>query len=185
MSYEERIYTKQYADKYAAIQATELGKKIYQSRWKLIEKYCHGKMTLLDYGCALGAFHLSSRNGFKTYGFDINPACGFNKMPDKYINILTMWDSIEHMHQPFDLIRELHPEWLFISTPNLESVKGPVSEWKHYRPLEHVHYFDRHSLAFHLDHAGYDIKELNFDEGALRDPQNPEAIITCVAKLRG
>lgn len=179
------IYNQEYARCYYERAHSELGRKIYAARWDLIEKYCHGNLSLLDYGCALGAFHQSSRNGFKTFGYDINPFCGFNKMPETYINILTMWDSIEHIPEPFTLIKEIRPQWVFITTPNLESVKGPVKEWKHYRPLEHIHYFDRHSLRFQLENIGYEIMEFSYDEGALRDPANPEAIITCVARLRG
>jgi hypothetical protein len=185
MRTEKDIYNPDYAAKYAKYQATELGQKIYAARWKTIESFCHGKLTLLDYGCALGAFHMSSRNGFKTFGYDINPACGFSEMPKQYINILTMWDSIEHLHEPFSMIKDLSPQWLFISTPNLESVKGPITEWKHYRPYEHVHYFDRHSLTFHLNKIGYEVLRISFEEGELRDPSNPEAIISVVARLRG
>ncbi len=181
----DEVYGKEYADRYRQYGQSELGQKIYASRWALIEKYCHGKMNLLDYGCALGAFHQSSRNGFVTYGYDVNPFCGFDKIPSCYINILTMWDSIEHIPEPFSLIKQISPQWLFLTTPNLESVKGPVKEWKHYRPGEHIHYFDRHSLKFQLDQIGYEVVEMNFDEGALRDPHNPEAIICVVARLKG
>lgn len=178
------IYNADYAARYRERATSELGRKIYESRWGLIEKYCHGNLRLLDYGCASGAFHQSSKNGFKAEGYDVNKSYGFNQTPVGYFNIVTMWDSIEHMHEPWTWIKEHMPQWLFLSTPNLESVKGPVSEWKHYRPSEHVYYFDRHSLAFHLDAAGYDIVEFNYEEGDLRDPANPEAVITCVAKLR-
>lgn len=100
------------------------------------------------------------------------------------MNIITMWDSIEHMHEPFQFIRQMHPQYLFISTPNLESVKGSLADWKHYRPYEHVYYFDRHSLSFHLEHCGYEVLEFSHDEGELRDPSNPTAIISCVARLK-
>lgn len=179
-----KIYDANYAERYRKQAVTELGRKIYESRWKMIEKYCHGNMRLLDYGCASGAFHMSSPNGFRVHGYDLNPNYGFSEMPSDYINILTMWDVIEHLHEPWQLVKELHPQWIFLSTPNLESVKGPVKEWKHYRPYEHVAYFDKHSLRFHLEAAGYEIMEFNFEEGALRDPSNPEAVITCVARLR-
>jgi 2-polyprenyl-3-methyl-5-hydroxy-6-metoxy-1,4-benzoquinol methylase len=182
---QNEIYDSAYAERYRQRAQSDIGRKIYASRWALIEKYCHGKMRLLDYGCAGGAFHLSSTNGYMAEGYDINPAYGFNKTPLGYFNVITMWDSIEHMHEPWVFIQERMPQWLFLSTPNLESVKGPVKEWKHFRPAEHVYYFDQHSLRFHLEAAGYEIMEFNYDEGALRDPSNPEAIITCVARLRG
>jgi len=179
------VYDAAYAERYRKQATTELGKKIYAVRWKMIERYCHGNLRLLDYGCASGAFHMSSPNGFRVGGYDINPNYGFNTLPLGYVNILTMWDSIEHVHEPWKVIEDFKPQWLFLSTPNLESVKGPVSQWKHYRPLEHVYYFDKHSLRFHLEASGYEVLEFNHEEGALRDPANPEAIISCAARLRG
>lgn len=178
------IYDAKYHQKFLERANTELGKKIYAERWRFIEKYCHGKMALLDYGCGPGAFHQASRNGFQTSGYDINPHCGFPTLPEGKIDILTMWDSLEHVPDPVGLIRSLDPKWLFLSTPNLESVRGDIREWRHYRPREHIYYFDRHSLSVILESAGYVILEHNFGEGALRDPQNPEAIISVVARKK-
>lgn len=173
-------YGKDYCQKYEEYSNSELGRKIYSTRWALIEKYCHGDMTLLDWGCAGGAFHLSSVNGFRCGGYDVNPCSPFSEQPGLgKRDILTMWDSIEHMtdiSSPFIY----SPDWVFISTPNLESVKVPIKEWKHYRPFEHIHYFDKYSLESMLAPLGYVPVEFNYDEGALRDPKNPEAILTAV-----
>ena len=181
----DAIYNKEYHEKFLERAKTDLGHKIYKSRWDLVQKHAPGHFTLLDYGCASGAFHLNSPNGYETMGYDINPATGFSKMPMALdIDILTMWDSFEHVHDPVGLIKRINPIWLFLSTPNLESVEGPIIEWKHYRPREHLYYFDRHSLGEILDHCGYNIEEINYEEGALRDPKCPKAIITIVAQKR-
>lgn len=177
------IYDKAYADKYRVLAETELGKRIYAERWKLIEKYCHGEMTLLDFGCGPGAFHQSGTNGFKTMGYDVNPECGFSHFPTNKVEIMTMWDSIEHLTEPFWPINFYKPKWLFISTPNLDSVKNFMA-WKHRRPGEHLWYFTFASLDKLLDNIGYEVLEYNFDEGGLRDPECPEAIITVVARRR-
>ncbi len=178
------IYDAEYHKKFLERANTAIGKEIYATRWALVSKYCHGNYSLLDYGCASGAFHQGSVNGFRCYGYDINPHCGFFSMPREKVDIVTMWDSLEHIPDPCRLIRKLSPEWIFLSTPNLESVRGPVSEWKHYRPREHVHYFDRHSLSVIFEDLGYEILEFNYDEGAIRDPNSPEAIITAVCKKK-
>lgn len=175
------IYDEEYHKKFLERANTELGKKIYAARWDFIEGFCHGKLKLLDYGCASGAFHKSAVNGYETYGYDVNPHCGFPTTPDFPIDILTMWDSIEHLHDPVGVIRKIDPTWIFLTTPNLESVKEPVRNWRHYRPREHIHYFDLHSLTEILDYCGYQVIAHEFKEGALRDPQNPTAIITVAA----
>ena len=178
------IYNEAYYSRFVERANSELGKLIYASRWELVEKYCHGKMTLLDYGCGPGAFHKSARNGFITYGYDINPCCGFPSVPDRKVDILTMWDSIEHLEEPWEIIGSINPKYIFIGTPNIDSVKDDVTKWKHYRPNEHLHYFHLGSLTHNLERLGYGILEYNFTEGNLRDKECPQAIITVVAKRK-
>lgn len=177
------IYDKDYYDRFLDRAATDLGKKIYAERWRLIQKYCHGALNLLDWGCASGAFHTSSPNGFKTTGYDVNPNSPYNIKPNVHQrwDIMTFWDSLEHIPDFFNVIKNHDPEWLFISTPNLESVQEPVRLWKHFRPREHIFYFDQHSLGAILEYMGYEIKEFNHEEGKLRDPKHPLAIISVVA----
>lgn len=179
-----QIYNADYHQKFLERANTEIGRKIYGVRWSLVERHAHGNLALLDYGCASGAFHIASRNGYATYGYDINPHCGFSEIPNRKIDILTMWDSFEHVPDPVGLIKSFDPEWIFLSTPNLESVCGDIRKWKHYRPYEHIYYFDRYSLSVILDSIGYEIIEENFEEGALRDPKCPEAIITIAARKK-
>lgn len=178
------IYNIDYYKRFVERGESEVGKAIYDSRWEIIEKHCHGKLNLLDYGCASGAFHKSSRNGFSTYGFDVNPYSGFTKMPDAKVDILTMWDVIEHLHEPERVIRQVNPEYLFLSTPNVDDVKGPLENWRHYRPGEHLHYFSPKSIEIFLGECGYDVIDSNYDEGAIRDPENPKAIVTVAARRR-
>lgn len=179
------IYNTAYCENYKKLAETDLGKRIYAERWRMIEKYVQGALHVFDYGCASGAFHRSSPNGFVTSGFDINPACGYTRMPTGKVDVLTLWDSLEHVYDPLGLVIKLeYPEWIFLSTPNLESVRGDIRAWRHYRPGEHIYYFDIHSLKEILDYCGYEILEHNHYEGALRDPKNPEAILSIVAKRR-
>ena len=188
MNEAQKIYDETYRDRYLAQSQTPLGKAIYYSRWALILKYLQGG-TVLDYGCGPGAFNSCGPESFKRFNYDINPTCGFtervwtgaNKWP---ITALTMWDSIEHVPNFYGEIKEINADWLFISTPNLESVIEPVMFFRHYRPKEHIYYFDRHSLGVILEDLGYEIKEMNFDEGKLRNPNRPDAILTVVAKRR-
>lgn len=183
--YDQRnIYNAEYYRRYTERAQSEIGRAIYASRWDLVEKHCHGRMTLLDYGCASGAFHQSSRNGFITYGYDINPNSPFREIPEAKIDILTMWDVIEHLHDPAGELRKLDAEWVFVSTPNAAAVEGDITNWRHYRPDEHLHYFDLESLTGVFDRAGYDVVEHAFSEGALRNPEKPDDIITVVAKRR-
>jgi len=122
------LYDEAYAQRFRERADTDLGRKIYACRWKLVEEYCHGPLRLLDYGCGPGAFHTVSTNGFVTRGYDINPHCGYPSMPKGQFDIVTMWDVIEHLDSPVAVIRDLDPTWLFICTPNLHTA-DTISTW--------------------------------------------------------
>lgn len=185
------IYNAEYAAKYQELATTPLGQAIYMARWALILKYVQSG-TVLDYGSGPGAFNAHGPSSFNRFNYDVNPTCGFTEKvwldgcgePRMVsgIDVLTMWDSIEHVPNFYGEIRDVNAPWLFITTPNLESVAKPILFWKHYRQGEHIFYFDRHSLAVILEDLGYRIVELNFDEGKLRDPEHPDAILTVVAR---
>lgn len=180
------IYDEKYHKRFLERANTDLGRKIYAARWAMIHRHAPGNLHLLDYGCASGAFHQSAPNGYLCDGFDVNPHCGFpaSVIATKQFDILTMWDVIEHLHEPLQVIKQICPRFLFLSTPNLECVTEPVRNWRHYRPAEHLYYFDRHSLKELLEYAGYEVVEVNYEEGELRDPDHPLAIISMAAIAR-
>jgi len=179
---ETNIYNKFYADRFIKRGKSEIGKELYAKRWELINKHCKGKLKLLDYGCASGAFHKSSTNGFDCDGFDVNPYYGFKKIPKGKIDILTMWDVIEHLSNPKEVIKQFNADWLFVCTPNKGAVEGNLKDWLHYRPREHLWYFDYSSLKELFNELGYEIIDCNYDEGVIRNPQRPKDIITVVGK---
>lgn len=186
MNSAESIYGKEYAEKYKHLASTALGNAIYFARWALIKRFVSSGV-LLDFGCGPGAFverakYATDLGRFQVHQYDINPTCGFTELPKEPVDVLTMWDSIEHVPNYYGLIQQINPQWLFITTPNLESVVKPIGDWKHYRRREHIYYFDRHSLGVILEDLGYKILEFNYDEGKLRDPEHPDAILTVVAR---
>ena len=179
---ERNIYNDDYFNRFQDRANSDIGKKLYAWRWDLVEKYCHGKMSLLDYGCASGAFHKATRNGFDTHGFDVNPYSEFNSLPAEKMDIVTLWDVLEHLKAPSKELASLDAEWLFISTPNVDAVDGKLEDWKHYRPDEHLWHFSPQDIADMLEPLGYEILESNFGEGEIRDPEDPEQIFTVVAR---
>lgn len=177
------IYDQKYFEKYREMAKSEKAKRIYSTRWDLIQKYLTSG-DILDYGCGPGAFNQAGPDNFKKYGYDINPACGFSLLPFKDWDAVTFWDSLEHIPDFPEVVKRLKPKYLFITCPNLEAVKCPITEWRHYRPGEHLYYFDKYSLEVILDALGYDVKESNFLEGGIRNPDNPKWILTTVAERK-
>lgn len=174
----QEIYDKGYQDKYHVYEDTPLGHAINKVRWEFVGRHIPEHASLLDWGCAVGAFHGSSKNGYVCCGYDINPNSPFCVKPDRKFDVLTFWDSLEHTPDFYEVIRFYEPKHVFVSTPNLEVVRGDIHAWKHYRPYEHIFYFDRYSLEFIFDSLGYALVETNFEEGVLRDPSCPEAILS-------
>jgi len=175
------IYGKMYLEKYKQLATTPLSRKIHLARWNLIYKYLKFGV-ILDYGCGPNTFNSYAPVEYTVFGYDINPECKQSKIPEVNFNAVTFWDSLEHIHNFYNEIEKLKPDYLFISTPNLKSVKNGIIDWKHYRPQEHIYYFDIDSLIVILANLGYKILESNYIEGQLRDPDNPEAILTIVAQ---
>ena len=180
-------YDERYLAEYAARSSSEIGQRIYAARWAFVQRHCSGG-RLLDYGCATGAFHLSRPKDqwqvFDATGYDINPNSIYSLAPKGVFDILTMWDVIEHLVIPTDPIRGYRPAIVFISTPNIDDVDdfNAVRSWKHWKPGEHLHYFNLKSLAAVLACEGYSIVEHNFEEGLIRAPARPNAILSVVAR---
>ena len=191
----EHIYDEAYRDRYLAQSQTTLGKAIYYSRWALVERYVKsGK--LLDYGSGPGAFNACGSDSFVKFNYDINPTCGWTSRVWEEplmkgsiyqavkIDILTMWDSIEHVPDFCSEIRSINPEWIFLATPNILACTGPVEFEKHLRLREHIHHFEPYGLEVIMEDLGYQLLETNYDEGKLRDSKRPNAIFTQVYKKR-
>lgn len=184
MNSSEQIYNQSYRDKFIAQAATPLGKAIYHSRWALILRYVQNG-NILDYGSGPGSFNAHGPDSFNRFNYDINPTCGFNEkawLTGTKINHLTMWDSIEHIPDFYGTIKEINADWVFLSTPNILSIYESVETWKHTRLGEHIHHFEPVGLRVIFEDLGYEHVETNYDEGKLRDPKRPSAIVTMVFK---
>ncbi|MCE9532479.1 MAG: class I SAM-dependent methyltransferase, partial [Planctomycetes bacterium] len=99
----------------------------------------HGEGRLLDYGCGGGDFLLRMRDqGWNVTGLDISKKVIENlrtehglpgfvgslaKIADGSFDVVTMWASLEHMHQPLSVLREVRRVLapggrLYIQVPN-------------------------------------------------------------------
>ena len=100
---------------------------------------------LLDVGCASGIFlrGMRAQAAWKVYGVEINPETaqlareryGLDILtgtleqaafPDGFFDVVTMWDVLEHLHDPASSVREVHrilkADGVFVMrVPNLDS----------------------------------------------------------------
>jgi SAM-dependent methyltransferase len=180
------IYDKSYVMKYQRYEKTNTGVAIQELRRLLVSGHV-GSGRVLDYGCGVGSFVKEARKyGFDVAGYDINPHgeyCDPIVLLDDY-DIVTFWDSIEHIQDPAELIQRLDAEWVFVCTPSTDDFGGKMTDWRHYMPEEHCHYFNEKSLTAMLDACGYDVVEANYSESVLRTGGGGKNIISIGGRKR-
>lgn len=108
---------------------------------------------LLDVGYGNGSFvRIASAGGYDAYGNDVHGAdFGVREasLNDKSEwDVVTFFDSLEHFPD-LDVVRDLSKRSLFVvvSLPNRPERFPDNTDWKHYRPGEHLHYFSVRSLS--------------------------------------
>jgi 2-polyprenyl-3-methyl-5-hydroxy-6-metoxy-1,4-benzoquinol methylase len=145
--------------------------------------------NLLDFGCGVGRLcRIAAEQSICTVGIepDSNARDKASKTgglsvypnladlregePEAKFDILTMWDVIEHLREPWkeleDLSTVLQPDgWLLLSTPNASSLRAHLQRerWENTANPTHFYYFTRMSLKAVLRRAGFtEITELQF-----------------------
>ncbi len=107
---------------------------------------------------------------WRLFGTDVNPKgvewLKKNQMllpPTLKANILTFWDTFEHIPNVDDIIRENDPEWIFVCMPVYLN-EDHVFRSKHYRPGEHCWYFTEEGFREVMLQRGYRLYEMNCSE---------------------
>lgn len=182
------MYDEFYFDRYKKYIKNNISTKLNTLRRDLVYSYVTSG-NILDYGCATGIFHEGLNSGIKGYGYDINPEFKTYSLEIikrfKYIG-LTFWDCLEHIDDPLSIIKSFDTKYLFISVPCLDDFRGEdIGQWRHYRPHEHVHYFNQESLCYLFNKLGYKVLEVNFNESNFRTSGGKKNILTVVGRKDG
>lgn len=147
----------------------------------MIEKLVPGRGHLLDVGTAAGSFlHVAAVRGWtvsgcepntwlcnwgkKTYGIDIRPGTLFDQhYPDRTFDVVTVWDVLEHTHDPQAFLREcqrvLKPGGLLVvNCPDIGSWLARLMGRKWLMLLTtHLYYFTRQTLRQLLQQVGFNV----------------------------
>jgi SAM-dependent methyltransferase len=142
---------------------------------------------LLDFGCGVGGLcRVTKEYGICTTAIepDANARDEARKIgglivyanlaglreaqPEMKFDIVTMWDVVEHLREPWkeleDLSASLKPDgWLLLSTPNAGSLRALLGRkhWENTVNPTHFYYFKRRSLQFALQRSRFrDVREL-------------------------
>lgn len=95
---------------------------------------------------------------------------------------VTLWDVLEHMVNPVSFLSALNTKYVFILTPDATKLDGKLDGWVHYKTDEHQHFFTKESVTRCLERSGFKVREMNHEEGALRNPKHPSWLLTVVGE---
>ncbi|MCK5582369.1 MAG: class I SAM-dependent methyltransferase [Elusimicrobiales bacterium] len=134
---------------------------------------------ILDIGCGDGTFLNYMRAcDWKVFGVETSESgCGrcekkkINVSKDitfqsEYFDIITLWQSLEHMENPFGVLKEIHKVLaedgvLIISAPNINSMEYAIFDrfWFHLDLPRHLHHFSGATLKKLLQKSGFKVLE--------------------------
>ena len=117
---------------------------ICKTRWEFVSEI--NPEVVLDYGSGVGWFRAFRPKGVIVDTYDLGnfPQTGVNQ--DHY-DLLCLWDVLEHIPN-FTVLSPVFQKasHVAVSLPvKPEDVK--FEDWKHFKPLEHLHYFSVDALV--------------------------------------
>ncbi|MEK7557516.1 MAG: class I SAM-dependent methyltransferase [Patescibacteria group bacterium] len=178
-------YDQKYLDYYLKID--DKVREISAQRAAVLAAFVKARGKLLDFGCGIGRFiEAASASGWDSYGCDLVPP--YDKMPAGPWEVVTFFDSLEHVPDPAGTIAALAPKVIMLSTPECHYPGRPdwFMNWKHRKPGEHLWHWNRHSLSFFLAYLGYSLLMVSNFEDDIRLPYDPELpnILTAIYRRK-
>lgn len=162
------------------------------ARLRLLDAVAGGE-TLLDYGCGAGQFaELARSKGWRATGYDLVPGPGPRMTDlsgyDGAFDVVTFFDSLEHLPDPVSVIRSLSPYWLMVSVPwcHLPYRQNWFLPWRHRKPGEHLWHWGRETLTTLLESCGYAVRLAGDIEDDYRGrlPGGESNILTVIARRK-
>ncbi len=158
--------------------------KNFRTRMKVLKRFLKPELhkRLLEIGSAYGFFLEVAKPDFESVcGIDITEdGCNYASetlhlpvIQDDFLahdfggqqfEVMTMWDTIEHLREPnlyLEKLSGLMPSGslLTFTTGDIDGWNARLRKenWRMIHPPTHVHYFSRRTLAQMLDRYGYDV----------------------------
>lgn len=164
----------------------------YGWKFDIIRDYAPGKekTSLLDLGCGTGHFVLQAlEQGFDAWGVDISQdriryaqqtlkledRVQHGKIeeafPNRTFDIITLWDVIEHIHDPKALLNSLkqvaHSQThIFVLTMSIDSITYKLfrKRWNYINPTQHLFYCSDSTIRELFVHSGWEVLGKTMDD---------------------
>lgn len=157
--------------------------KNFSCRLRDIKKYI-SRGNLFEIGCAYGFFLDLAKKDFHVSGIDItekptkyasnqlnlkvSTGSYLEHSLDKKVDVVCMWDTIEHLEFPEKFIRkisiDLNPGgYFFLTTGDIGSLlaKSRGSKWRMIHPPTHLFYFSNKTITRLLENYGFEVLEVS------------------------
>jgi len=161
----------------------------FQKRINLINKYLNtsaNKRSLLDIGCGPGFFLKSASSRFDVCGIElsksasdyannelslnvINSSFATNIFGPEQFDVVTLWDTLEHLNDPHDVLNEIsriikRGGLLAFATGDFQSICAKLFEekWHLLNVPEHLFFYTRKSIELLLKKQGFEILHLSY-----------------------
>ena len=136
--------------------------------------------AILDVGYNTGGFlKLALQYEYKPYGIEVNKYAikqspwiqniSWDEVGDIDFKLVSFFDSLEHMRN-LEVLRSMRTAFILVSFPDVgDRDIEALKTWKHYRPNEHLFYFNRYTLKGLMNNIGYDLIVYENVEGPIRE----------------
>lgn len=161
--------------------------KKFNYRLEEIEKRTRGKGTILDVGCSFGFFlDAAKKRDWKPYGVEISELAanyarvnlGLNVLSKPlneanfdagFFDVVTLWNVIEHIHDPKELMREIHRllkrgGMIVLTTGDVESPLSRLQgeRWRMLIPPIHLSHFSPSTIRYLLNSCDIELIEQTY-----------------------
>ncbi|MEO6595426.1 MAG: class I SAM-dependent methyltransferase [Planctomycetota bacterium] len=164
--------------------------KTFQKRMALVQHWLPQQARILDVGCAAGYFlRVAQQHGHDVHGVELSPAiaheaiaalgqerihigtldaagAAMNYQPQSF-DLVTMWDVIEHLPHPQDVLHRIRTlvkpgGRVLLETQNVASRWARLlgRRWHHYKHDEHLYHFTPATIERLLSDCGFRVLEI-------------------------
>lgn len=167
MSSDRVVYDDKYWAKVSSYEGSDIAAGVVAGRVSLLKRHAIPGRSVMDVGAGTGEFIRAAKAaGYFARGFDVmtkaNKKLQDDGLYDRNINafrVVTMWDVIEHLENPQDVLDRVRPAGLLLASVPIFSSLESIRSSKHYRPGEHLYYWTEYGFTAWLAAYGFVLLE--------------------------